>query len=82
MDKDKMRRDFQEWYEADAMPLEGDWFRRNPDDMREYADDTTQAYWSGFKAAYRSSYRLGYQAGYKARKTGSVPRVAIAGEKK
>ena len=76
MDTHKMRCDFQTWYAADAMPLEGDWFRRNPDDMREYADDTTQAYWSGFKAAYRSSYRLGYLAGYKAGKKGHVPTIA------
>ena len=29
MDRDRMRREFEEAYAADAMPLEGDWFRRS-----------------------------------------------------
>lgn len=77
MDRDRMRRDFEEAYAADAMPLEGDWFRRDIHCREDYADETTQAYWSGFKMAYRSSYRLGYLAGYKAGRNGSVPTLVI-----
>lgn len=78
MDKDKMRRDFEEAYAADAMPLEGDWFRRDPNDIDDYLSDDTSRSWHGYKMAYRASYRLGYQAGYKAGKTGSVPSIALA----
>jgi hypothetical protein len=75
MDKEKMRRDFEDWYESDCMPCEGDWFRRDPCDTDEYLDCTTNANWRGFKAAYRSSYRLGYLAGYKACRNGSTPKI-------
>lgn len=80
MDKDKMRREFEEWYAADAMPLEGDWFRRDPSNTNDYADDTTDANWRGWKAAYRASYRLGYLAGHKAARYGSTPTIAAEKE--
>lgn len=82
MDRDRMRRDFEEWYAADAMPLEGDWFRRDQNDMSEYADETTDATWRGWKAAYRSSYRLGYLAGHKAGRLGSRPTIQAAAERR
>jgi len=48
------RAEFEEWYEADAMPLEADWFKRDEDG--DYVLDHVQHYWLGWQAkAARSS---------------------------
>lgn len=39
---------FEEWYEAEAMPLEADWFKREADGDW-YALDYVQWKWMGFK---------------------------------
>lgn len=42
---------FEAWYEADAMPSESNWFKRDSSDPTEYAWDLTQAAWEGWQAA-------------------------------
>ena len=53
-----LRQKFEEWYEADAMPAESHWFKRDPqfDDLYELT--FVQAAWSGFKAGYYKALNL------------------------
>jgi hypothetical protein len=50
LDRAEERRRFEEWFEADAMPLESDWFRRDPDAPDEYASPSVQCAWRGWAA--------------------------------
>lgn len=40
---------FECWYEADAMPCEGDWFKRDPDEPDEYDSPNTHQAWEAWK---------------------------------
>jgi hypothetical protein len=44
---EELRGQFEEWYEADAMPGESDWFKMKDD---EYHHLNTQNAWEGFQA--------------------------------
>ena len=44
---------FEEWYAADAMPAEADWFKRDPDDRDEYDSGTTHCAWRAWQAAIK-----------------------------
>lgn len=45
------RKAFQEWYEADAMPLEANWFAM--DDADEfYKSDHVETAWQGWRACW------------------------------
>jgi hypothetical protein len=44
------RAKFEEWYEADAMPGEADWFTRETDDPTEYKHIPTHFAWKGWLA--------------------------------
>lgn len=51
MNKKELRKDFEEWFEADAMPLEhSNWFGKDEDG--DYLIDYINNYWQGWKAAY------------------------------
>jgi len=45
------RQAFEAWYEADAMPMEGDWFRRDPDSPDEYESAMTSTAWRAWLAS-------------------------------
>jgi hypothetical protein len=42
---------FEAWYEADAMPAEADWFKRDPDAPDEYAHGMTWSAWKAWQEA-------------------------------
>lgn len=46
-----VRRQFEKWYEADAMPAESDWFTRDADDPDMYELDSVQHCWAAWQAA-------------------------------
>ena len=43
--------EFEKWYESDAMPLEADWFIRDPDETDEYLHGRTQWCWIVWQAS-------------------------------
>jgi hypothetical protein len=45
------RKHFEEWFEADSMPLESNWFKRDKDFPERYEYNRTQWAWEGWKAA-------------------------------
>lgn len=47
------RREFEEWYAADAMPAEADWFKRDWEDPDEYDSGTTHCAWKAWQAAIK-----------------------------
>ena len=49
------RKRFEDWYEAYAMPLEADWFRRDPEYPDEYKD--VQGEWEAWQAGAKSQER-------------------------
>lgn len=50
MNKKIIHKKFEEWYEADAMPLESNWFKRDPKYSDDYDNGTTQTAWEGWQA--------------------------------
>jgi hypothetical protein len=46
------RKAFEEWFEADAMPLESDWFRKDADG--DYAQTHVDQSWSAWQAAWNA----------------------------
>lgn len=56
MDKERQR--FEEWYEADAMPAESNWFRRDPDAPEEYDRESTVRAWAAWQAASQGKQEL------------------------
>ena len=46
------REAFENWYEANAMPLESDWFRRDFVDPEIYALDFVERSWDGWQGGY------------------------------
>lgn len=48
---DKMREEFEEWFENNAMPLESDWFKRDKDSPDDYFLDHVDWAWEGWKAS-------------------------------
>lgn len=48
-----VRKRFEEWYEADAMPLESDWFAKGEDG--NYIHDDTYCTWEIWQAAVRDT---------------------------
>lgn len=44
------REAFERWFEADAMPSEADWFKREKDEPEEYAQLSTHAAWAAWQA--------------------------------
>ena len=46
---DKMREEFEAWFEADSMPLESNWFKK--DDDGDYCLTSTDFAWSAWKAS-------------------------------
>jgi len=53
--EDEVRKRFEVWYGADAMPAEADWFKRDPLLTGCYEDDQTQHAWEGYQAGVRNS---------------------------
>jgi hypothetical protein len=51
------RQAFEAWYEADAMPMEGDWFRRDPDEPDEYDSAMTNTAWRAWQAATQKTHQ-------------------------
>lgn len=45
------RAQFEAWYEANAMPAEADWFRRDPSSQDEYLHEDTRDAWKVWKAS-------------------------------
>ena len=50
--EDELRKEFEDWFEADAMPLEANWFKRDEQFPDIYAGDYIEHAWGGFKAGY------------------------------
>ena len=48
---DKMREEFEAWYEVHCSPLESDWFKRDSDYPDDYDYFPAQEAWSGWKAS-------------------------------
>ena len=48
---DKMREEFEAWYEGHCAPLESDWFKRDSDFPDDYDYFPAQEAWSGWKAS-------------------------------
>ena len=48
---DKMREEFEGWFENNAMPLESDWFKRDKDSPDDYFLDHVDWAWEGWKAS-------------------------------
>ena len=46
---DKMREEFEKWFEDDSFPLEANWFKK--DDDGDYALSSTDFAWRGWKAS-------------------------------
>jgi len=51
MELPELRRQFEEWYEADAMPAEADWFKRYEDG--EYYHSHTHDAWKAWQEAVK-----------------------------
>ena len=51
MNSDKMREEFEAWYEGHCAPLESDWFKRDSDFPDEYDYFPAQEAWSGWQAS-------------------------------
>lgn len=49
------RKDFEAWFEAEAMPLEADWFKRDTENPEEYDSVIVQASWRAWQAALGKS---------------------------
>ena len=47
----KMREEFEAWYEGHCAPLESDWFKRDSDFPDDYDYFPAQEAWSGWKAS-------------------------------
>ena len=47
----KMREEFEAWYEGHCAPLESDWFRRDSDFPDDYDYFPAQEAWSGWRAS-------------------------------
>jgi hypothetical protein len=50
MSEDKLREQFEVWYEADSMPSESNWFKRDDQYPDEYHYLATQISWGGFQS--------------------------------
>jgi hypothetical protein len=50
MSEDKLRAQFEVWYEADSMPSESNWFKRDDQYPDEYHYLATQISWGGFQS--------------------------------
>ena len=48
---DKMREEFEAWYEGHCAPLEADWFKRDADSPDCYEYFSAQEAWCGWKAS-------------------------------
>ena len=48
---DKMREEFEAWYEGHCAPLELDWFKRDSDFPDDYDYFPAQEAWAGWKAS-------------------------------
>lgn len=46
---DKMREEFEQWFEDDSFPLEANWFKK--DDDGDYCLTSTDFAWEGWKAS-------------------------------
>ena len=46
---EKMREEFEKWFEDDSFPLEANWFKK--DDDGDYALSSTDFAWRGWKAS-------------------------------
>ncbi len=52
-----IRRDFEDWFESDSMPLESDWFRRDEDARDLYDISYVQHAWNGYQAGRKHAER-------------------------
>ena len=57
IDQEKERKDFEEWYAADCLPAEADWFKRDPEEPTEYFHGDTQSAWNGWLKRAMIEYR-------------------------
>ena len=48
---DKMREEFEAWYEGHCAPLESDWFKRDSDFPDDYDYFPAQEAWAGWQAS-------------------------------
>ena len=48
---EKMREEFEAWYEGHCAPLESDWFKRDSDFPDDYDYFPTQEAWAGWQAS-------------------------------
>jgi hypothetical protein len=55
LNEDELRKKFEDWFEADAMPLEAGWFKRDSNFPDLYNDSCVEHSWDGFKAGWDSS---------------------------
>ena len=51
---EKMREEFEAWYEGHCAPLESDWFKRDSDFPDDYDYFPAQEAWSGWQASRAS----------------------------
>ena len=49
--RDKMREEFEAWYEGHCAPLESNWFKRDSDFPDDYDYFSAQEAWSGWQAS-------------------------------
>lgn len=57
IDLEKERVSFEEWYAADRLPAEADWFKRDPSNKEEYFHDDTASSWKVWLARAHIEYR-------------------------
>ena len=57
MTEDPLRLAFERWFEAAAMPVESNWFRRDPLDPEDYGLSIVSHAWDGYKAGYEECQR-------------------------
>jgi hypothetical protein len=55
------RREFEEWFASDMMPLEADWFKT--DDVTGYTHTATAYAWEGWRARAATAHTLLVKAG-------------------
>lgn len=57
IDLEKERTSFEEWYAADSLPAEADWFKRDPSNKEEYFHEDTASSWKVWLARAHVEYR-------------------------
>lgn len=57
IDINKTRKEFEEWFDTDLVPVEADWFEKDADGY--YVLSFVNHAWGGYQAGYESGYQAG-----------------------